>query len=178
MLSEDESLKLYPARLHVQGRPVIALNEPLERLYYRVDPTMVINETIVDVAAVRAPRTSVNAGSLCEPEDVLLEKPDWAVFFLLVRDAIRHVEPYDIAPEHDPLVYNYAHAEIRAYQAGHEKKNINNDRFRLAVRQYIADRLTRYSGTHSRCGATTKRGTQCTRIGTANGYCWQHVPSV
>ncbi len=28
-----------------------------------------------------------------------------------------------------------------------------------------------YSG---RCGATTKKGTQCSRTAKSNGYCWQH----
>jgi hypothetical protein len=28
--------------------------------------------------------------------------------------------------------------------------------------------------TNGQCAATTKKGTQCSRKGSSNGYCWQH----
>ncbi len=30
------------------------------------------------------------------------------------------------------------------------------------------------SSSYGRCGATTKKGTQCSRSAKSNGYCWQH----
>jgi len=30
------------------------------------------------------------------------------------------------------------------------------------------------STSYGRCGATTKKGTQCSRSAKSNGYCWQH----
>ena len=33
---------------------------------------------------------------------------------------------------------------------------------------------TKPATTYGRCGATTKKGTQCSRSAKSNGFCWQH----
>lgn len=33
---------------------------------------------------------------------------------------------------------------------------------------------TKPATSYGRCGATTKKGTQCSRSAKSNGYCWQH----
>ena len=112
-----------PERMYWAGRSIIAEFAPDEQLYIRYLGLHWVDGQLdhTGVPFPRMDRTSVNRGSLSEPEDDLFsptgEYASMGVLEFLVKEIPSSLQAPDIPsyifwPKHVPLDLNYSHSEI------------------------------------------------------------------
>lgn len=148
-----------PRRLLWRGRLIDPDFRPDEFLYMRWGNRHV-KDGRLDASVIRFPDQSVNRQKHSKPQDVLLREPCnenskewiyWGVFKFPVHAVLPSIEEdgeviCTFCVEHDPIDYNYAHCEIRAYRQGQRvtktQRNLiskpRRKRFRLAIMEQVA----------------------------------------
>ena len=151
-----------PWRMYSRGRSADAEFSPSEILYFRFTARNLDDTGGLRLAAIRFPTQSVNRQKYSKPFDVLAPEPrkldgvgrskEWLYYGVaafpagcvpaFLEDSGSQVI-CDFRVEHDPLEYNYAHAEIRAFVEGKrllEKKGVSRSdrkKFRMKIFEQV-----------------------------------------
>lgn len=146
-----------PWRMYSRGRSADSEFSPSEILCFRLTAKNLDDAGGLRLAAIRFPDQSVNRQKYGKPFDVLVPQPrkldrvgrskEW-LYYGVAAFPVGCVPAYlkdrrdrvicDFRVEHDPLDYNYAHTEIRAFVEGRrlsEKKGVSrSDRKKFRMR--------------------------------------------
>lgn len=151
-----------PWRMYSRGRSADTEFSPSELLYFRFTARNLNDAGGLGPAAIRFPDQSVNRQKYSKPFDVLVPEPrkldgvgrlkGWLYQGVAAfpvgcipadpKDGKGQVA-CDFRVEHDPLEYNYAHAEIRAFVEGKrllEKKGVSRSdrkKFRMSIFEQV-----------------------------------------
>jgi hypothetical protein len=151
-----------PWRMYSHGRFADAGFSPFEILYFRFTARNLDDAGGFRLAAIRFPDQSVNRQKYGKPFDVLVPQPrkldrggrskEW-LYCGVAAFPVGCVPDYledgkgqvicDFRVEHDPLDYNYAHAEIRAFVEGKRlsgKKGVSRSdrkKFRMKIFEQV-----------------------------------------
>lgn len=152
-----------PWRMYSRGRSADSEFSPSELLYFRFLAKNLDDAGGLGPAAIRSVDQSVNRQKYSKPFDVLIPEPTKLDAVGRVRCLYQGVAafPVDCVPadlkddkgqvtckfrvEHDPLEYNYAHAEIRAFVEGKrllEKKGVARPSDWKKFRMTISEQAT------------------------------------
>jgi hypothetical protein len=131
----------------------------LENLYYRISADEVRDNKVLP-EALRLPHTSFNRGGFSWPNEVAEEllgaRPDQNGIAQLPVHLIPKAQfkaqgdnalPYRLHAAHDPILYNYAHAELWTCKDSHEKPSRpenppGSSKLKKEIREAIIDVMT------------------------------------
>ena len=115
-----------PDGMLTNGRPPIPYFDPDELLFRRIQPNALRSGRLT-IASIELPDISTNRSSLGPPEWVLVSEKNefdgWGIARLRVGDIpqqmLQHgAIEFTFGVEHKPLLKNYPHSEVRAYERG------------------------------------------------------------